>query len=198
MAKFGKYPVRIFGVDRFWLPVMKKVFDFLRLFVFLAVLAVGSAYLANYSSESVMGRAKVIDGDSLQLDGREIRLSGIDAPEYRQLCSDSITGDTSYPCGKEAARHLRSLIGGNSVQCSGSATDKYDRFLAVCEVAGSELNQAMVSDGWAVAFGAYEGDEDKAKAAKKGLWRGEFSLPADWRRSRAEKHHSNWLANLFD
>ncbi len=177
---------------------MKRVFDFLRMLLILGLLAAGSAFLANYSSEDVAGNARVMDGDSLMVGSREIRLLGIDAPEYRQLCKAAAAGNAEYPCGKKAAAHLRRLVAGKKVTCSGNETDKYDRFLGLCEAGGKEINQAMVSDGWAVAFGDYEREEAEARRKGNGLWQGEFSLPSDWRRSRAEKLESNWLTKLFD
>ena len=65
------------------------------------------------------GRAAVIDGDTLDVSGTEVRLSGIDAPELDQRCSTS--GDVlnensdTYPCGMEAAAALaKSPVHSNS------------------------------------------------------------------------------------
>ena len=44
----------------------------------------------------------------------------------------------------------------------------------------------MVHTGWALAIHqlgtGYEATEEKAKQAKRGLWRGTFVTPWDWRR----------------
>jgi endonuclease YncB( thermonuclease family) len=37
-------------------------------------------------AETITGQASVIDGDTLEIHGRRIRLSGIDASESSQLC----------------------------------------------------------------------------------------------------------------
>ena len=46
----------------------------------------------------------------------------------------------------------------------------------------------MVSQGFALAYRkystAYVGQERAAKAARRGLWRGEFVAPWDWRRGK--------------
>ena len=64
--------------------------------------------------------------------------------------------------------------------------DRYGRSVAVCRVAGADLNAWMVEQGWAVAYRKYSTDyvsqETAAKAARRGLWRGEFVQPSRWRR----------------
>ena len=56
----------------------------------------------------------------------------------------------------------------------------------MCRVAGADVNAWMVSHGWAVAYRRYSTDyvshETGAKAARRGLWRGDFVEPSRWRR----------------
>ena len=56
----------------------------------------------------------------------------------------------------------------------------------MCRVAGADVNAWMVSQGWAVAYRKYSTDyvshETAAKAARRGVWRGEFVAPSRWRR----------------
>ena len=134
------------------------------------------------AATTLSGLATVVDGDSLVIAGKRIRLFGIDAPEATQTCDRD--GQT-WACGQAAIRHLTGLIGGEPVTCSGSEVDQYGRLLAVCTVAGAHLNQTMVADGWATAFHqyseAYALDETRARAAKLGLWTSNFEAPADYR-----------------
>lgn len=126
------------------------------------------------------GAARVIDGDSLEFSGEQVRLKGIDAPEGRQFCQRD---GARWACGAAAAAALRKLIGGHHVTCRGGEFDRYGRLLAYCDVEGVEINRQMVRDGWALSYGgAYLGEEQAAKAAKRGLWSGSFERPADWRR----------------
>jgi len=176
---------------------VRQVISFLKLLVILAVMALASGLLANYSATRVAGNARVIDGDSLFVDGLEIRLVGIDAPEYRQQCAAASGASENYACGKMALAHLKSLIASRQVSCVGHELDKYERLLAVCSTADTELNQEMVLQGWAISFGDYEREEAIARQNASGIWRGKFVSPDKWRRIDQKKHASGWLAKLF-
>ncbi len=80
------------------------------------------------------GPVEVVDGDSLRLNGTEIRLHGIDAPEYTQQCDDA--NAQSYPCGKQARLALRELVRGREVHCTSVETDRYGRAISRCKATG--------------------------------------------------------------
>ena len=127
--------------------------------------------------------ARVIDGDTLVLDGERIRLHGIDAPEMKQTCQrDGVT----WLCGKEARKALAEWIGNRDVDCVGDKRDRYGRLLAHCSVDGEDIGEWMVSRGLAVAYTRYSYEyqraEHQAKSAKLGMWAGEFQKPWDWRK----------------
>ena len=129
------------------------------------------------------GDVDVIDGDSFRRGKDEVRLNGIDAPEYHQACRDASGRD--WDCGKEAARALRSLVAGHMVACKGLDVDRYHRLVSRCEVGDLELNAEMVRLGWAIAYTRhgtfYLNEQNEARRAKRGIWRGTFDLPEDWR-----------------
>lgn len=129
---------------------------------------------------TVEGTARLVDGDSLFVDGREVRLKGIDAPEGRQSCTRA---GQSWPCGEEARRELARLVSGQPVRCRSVETDQHDRLLGYCNAGDRELNREMVRSGYALAYGSFETEERDAKAARRGLWSGEFERPRDWRRN---------------
>jgi endonuclease YncB( thermonuclease family) len=85
-------------------------------------------------ASTITGQASVIDGDTLEIHGQRIRLSGVDAPESDQLCR----GDDSlqYRCGAKAANELARFIAGKPVSCKGVDVDRYRRVVAVCFVGG--------------------------------------------------------------
>jgi len=132
------------------------------------------------------GRAKIVDGDSLEMSGERIRLFGIDAPESRQFCRDA-RGE-SYACGRDAARALSALIAGRPVTCTPVDHDRYDRDVAICTAEGRDLGDAMVRSGHAIEYtrhsgGRYTAAEREARAAKRGIWAGQFDEPETWRRT---------------
>lgn len=121
------------------------------------------------------GRAVVIDGDTIDIDGQRIRLEGIDAPEHAQTCGRKWLG--SWPCGAAATRALEGLIGSRRVDCHNEGHDKYGRILGVCSINGRDINAEMVRSGYAWAFvkysARYVAEEAEARKAKSGVWQGE-------------------------
>ena len=83
---------------------------------------------------------------------------------------------------------LKKLVSTQEVRCTGSQEDNYDRLLATCYVGDTNINEQLVTAGWAVAFLKYSDifaqQEAIAKADQKGMWEGSFVRPADYRRSR--------------
>lgn len=148
-----------------------------------AALGIGVAlFQPNSTTERIIGPAGVVDGDSLEVQGKKIRLIGVDAPELHQDCGRT-TGP--YPCGEEARRHLIKLIGSSPLVCESRRLDKYGRSLAQCSARGLDLNRQLVLDGWAVSYGrAYEAEEAQARGQYVGLWSGGFERPTDWRKAR--------------
>lgn len=131
------------------------------------------------SAKEISGRAIVIDGDTIEVDGRRIRLEGIDAPEMAQNCRRA--QGASWGCGLEAAEVLSKLTGSRRVTCRSAGHDKYDRMLGQCSVDSLDLNAEMVRTGYAWAFvkysTSYVAEEKAARAAMAGIWQGE-SEPA--------------------
>ncbi|MBY0338879.1 MAG: thermonuclease family protein [Acetobacteraceae bacterium] len=127
---------------------------------------------------------RVVDGDTLRLGDRTLRLYGVDAPERGQRCTD-VQGQL-YDCGTTAAAALAQLVADRAVDCRLYGRDRFGRALGVCRAGGVELNASMVAAGWALADGsslpALVPIEGTARIAQRGLWAGGFEPPAHWRR----------------
>ncbi|WP_419761317.1 thermonuclease family protein [Sinorhizobium arboris] len=138
-----------------------------------------------------MGRATVVDGDTIEISGERIRLHGVDAPESWQKCEKA--DGSSYRCGREAALELdRFLAASRPTRCEVAERDRYQRLVAVCFRAdGREVNRWLVESGNAVDWeryskGAYAGAQELARARGDGIWRGTFDLPCQARAMRAK------------
>ena len=129
------------------------------------------------------GIARVLDGDTIEIDAVRVRLWGVDAPEGRQSC---LAGGRRWPCGRRATQALARRIDGRRVACE--ERDRDGRIIAVCRQGGRDVSAWLVREGWALAYRrysrAYVEEELAAKAARRGLWRGEFVPPWDWRRGK--------------
>ena len=129
-----------------------------------------------------------MDGDTIAIGGMKVRLSGIDTPEKNQTCRKA---GVTWKCGYEATETLRHWTHTKEVRCIGDEKDRYGRLIADCFVDGYNVNARLVYEGWALAYRRYSKkyvpEEDEAKAAKRGMWAGEFVAPWDWRRGERMK-----------
>jgi endonuclease YncB( thermonuclease family) len=138
-------------------------------------------------NQKFSGKTSVIDGDSLRVGGKEVRLFGLDAPEYKQTCFDA--ENEEYSCGLESKSFLVNLAQKKEAHCIYAEKDKYDRFLAKCFIGKISINEELVKNGMAVIYNFTESDdkmdalEAAAKKQKLGIWQGAFQLPKDYRKS---------------
>jgi endonuclease YncB( thermonuclease family) len=140
-------------------------------------------------SPSWAADAIIKDGDTLALDGPTYRLDGIDAPELDQVCIDD--KGATWACGIEARDRLIALIGKRAVRCDDKGPDTVyrTRRIGICWVEGEalSLNQWLVREGLALNFepyakGRFKADEKDARDNQRGIWKGCFSTPHDFRR----------------
>ncbi|MDP4823288.1 MAG: thermonuclease family protein [Aestuariivirgaceae bacterium] len=127
--------------------------------------------------------ARVVDGDTIRVQGVSVRLSGIDAPELAQFCENAA-------CGVEARAALRRLTFSKTVVCVEETRDKYQRVVARCVADGVDIAAAMALSGHALAYrqygSAYVNEEARARQARAGMWAGAFDAPWDWRRAKRQ------------
>ena len=149
---------------------MKK----LSLYVFLVLM---------FCNTSLADSLRVVDGDTIVLNGEKIRFSGIDTPELKQTC---MSGDEKIFCGKSAKMLLVNKIGNQTPECISEKKDVYKRTLAECFINGDSLSVFLVRSGYAFAYRKYSDkfikDEEFAKKNKLGMWAMKFQYPWDFRK----------------
>lgn len=140
-------------------------------------------------AQTISGRASVVDGDTLKINGERVRIWGIDAFERDQTCEK---GGEVYNCGGRALGELAAFVGFSQVTCQAVDKDRYGRSVARCSVGGRDLGDHMVRSGWALDFshysnGAYKAVEIEARVKRRGAFAGTFTAPGDYRKTaRAE------------
>jgi len=126
---------------------------------------------------------RIVDGDTIHLNGKKIRFSGIDAPELKQSC---IKNDVIYTCGITAKEILIDKISNNKVECISEGKDQYKRTLAECFINEESLSSYLVRSGYAFAYRKYSKkfipDEDYAKSNLIGMWSMKFDYPWNYRK----------------
>ncbi len=165
---------------------MVRIFILLLAVVFTVNWSIVSAFGA-HSFYGIVSRVK--DGDSIVVKrGRrqyEIRLYGIDAPEYGQ------------PGGKKAFLWLKRNIAGKSVFVRGINRDRYGRLVAFVSSGKECINEKLVRYGLARVYSRYchkkicsrwLRQENEARQKGRGLWRQQDSVaPWIWRRQHSRK-----------
>jgi endonuclease YncB( thermonuclease family) len=147
------------------------------------LLATMGASVSPLRADDIIGRAKDVDGDTIEIGKTRIRLFGIDAPEGGQTCARD--NSEVYDCAAEASRALAALVARGRTVCDPKDIDRFKRPVAVCYTRGLDLGAELVFQGWAVAFRRYSDMyvalEDWARQARYGMWAGTFQKPWDWR-----------------
>jgi endonuclease YncB( thermonuclease family) len=122
------------------------------------------------------GKARIVDGDTLEIGIQRIDLHGIDAPEMNQFCERD---GRQWRCGMEATYAMAALLETQWVTCRQRAIDTEGNLLVDCRMGGPKgisVNQEFVRQGWALAVrpagNDYIAAEQEAKSARTGLWSG--------------------------
>lgn len=155
--------------------VMLRVCSF---FVLLSVAPVGAT--------DISGRIRVVDGDTIKVSGKTVRLHGIDAPESDQKCITKEGAD--WLCGGWVKRVVYDRYDGRRAICKSKTTDRYGRIVARCFVGKEDIAAWLVSEGMAFAYRKYSHDyvelEKQAVIFNRGLHAVSLQSPAKHRQSR--------------
>lgn len=138
-------------------------------FAGLLVLAFNTSLPA--AGQDLVGRATVIDGDTIEIHGQRIRLHGVDAPEGGQK---SRLDGRAWRCGQDSANALASFLDARTIVCRPVDIDRYRRVVARCNVGGEDISAWLVRNGWALDYAQYSHGEfrleqEAAQKAKAGV-----------------------------
>ena len=150
---------------------------------------------AGHASESVSGRPRILNGDTLVVSGRVVGLYGVAAPGLKQSCLNA--KGHGYACGAHSANALAAHLKDATVTCQIRETDSYGRALSVCHRDKEDLSAWMAEKGLAMAErnqrAAYVGAETVAWGKRLGLWSGSFEDPTG--RPRTNYSKANTVAD---
>ena len=148
----------------------------LALFLFLRIL------LKKRPGGTITGKAYVTDGDGLRVSGYDIRLSGLDAPEWDQWAKHQ--HGYWFRHGMLVKSKLIKAIGGKRVRIKVEEYDKYGRVLGSVTCNGKDVGARLVRNGLAIsAYGdRYKHIEHEARNTRRGMWSYEVVYdPRAWR-----------------
>ena len=131
----------------------------------------------------VTGPARAINADTIAVDGTYVFLFGLESIERTQQC---LIDGQPWSCYGAAVRGLETIIGVAEVTCTLIGQPDYlSRWLGTCFVVGTNVNEALVRAGFALAkrdeTTDYVPAEEAARAERIGLWQSEFQHPAEHR-----------------
>lgn len=120
----------------------------------------------------VVGPCHVVDGDTISIDGHNIRLAGIDAPEM------------DHPYGKNAKWNLINLTKGQKIKAVFHGEQTHAREVATCFLPdGRDLSAEMVAAGLAIDWPKFSGGKYRhlePPDARKRMWRADARQKGKW------------------
>ena len=134
------------------------------IFIFLVI----SSYALSSEKNVAIGKASIIDGDTIIIKGEKIRFAGIDTPERNKV-------------GHEfSKKKLKQKIGNNVVVCIREPNlDPWGRTVAECFIGYDSISSYMVKSGYACDYikyskKKYAKEQLYAKSKKLGIWNMNF------------------------
>lgn len=137
----------------------------------------------------IVGQARVIDGDTIEVAGQTIRLAVVDTPEAGQSCD---VNGKPVACGAAASFRLENMLAGREVRCDHRGAISHGRAVADCHVDGTSVTLTLLAEGigkidsrylheWPDRAAGWERAQDNAAAARLGLWQGHAMAPRVYR-----------------
>jgi endonuclease YncB( thermonuclease family) len=118
----------------------------------------------------IYGKAYVTDGDGLRVAGFEVRIAGVDAPEWDQIAQ--YHSGRWFNHGTKVKIALIQEIGGKQVAVTVEGFDNFGRILGSVACRGKDIGEWLVENGYAIAAYSerYRRTEMDAKLARNGMW----------------------------
>lgn len=128
------------------------------------------AFLRAFTVRTLTGKAYVTDGDGIRVARQEVRIAGLDAPEWDQKAKHQ--DGYWFNHGQRVKSALIREIGGQHVEVSVEGVDKFGRLLGTVTYNGKDIGAWLVREGHAIAAYSdrYKHIERAARAAKRGMW----------------------------
>ena len=122
------------------------------------------------SSGTITGKAYVTDGDGIRVARTEVRLAGLDAPEWDQKAKHQ--NGYWFNHGRHVKSALIQKIGGKHVSVVVESVDKFGRVVGTVTYEGRDIGEWMVREGLAIAayHHRYRQLERGAREARRGMW----------------------------
>ena len=144
---------------------MKKPSLILISFIFLL-----NTFSHSTEINAAIGKAKVIDGDTIVINGEKIRFGGIDTPERNKI-------------GHNFSKiKLKKKLGNNIITCLREPQlDPWGRTVAECFLNDESISSYMVKNGYACDYKKYSKkkyakQQEYAKSKKLGIWALNFEI----------------------
>ena len=154
---------------------MKK----LSLILFSIIILINFSFTNSSEKNISKGKARIIDGDTIEINKEKIRFGGINSPERKEI---------GYRLAKDK---LVEKIANNIVTCTREKIkDKYQRTVAECFINGESLSSFMVKNGYACDYiyyskGKYAKEQKYAKANTLGIWKMKYNI--SWKNKCTKK-----------
>lgn len=160
----------------------------IQFFIFFCIFGILNPIVPAHAQSFFGVGKKIVDGDSFFISTKrrtvEIRLYGIDCPEYSQ------------PYSKMAKRFVKEKVLHKKLKITPYYKDSYGRLVALVKYGENVLNRSLIDAGFAWVYPRYckkkicsnwEKTETKARKAKRGLWRDEHPIaPWHWKRNKSK------------